>query len=411
MLARLPLHLARLRFTIFIHNRRIAQGDEVVIMSKRACGVALLSLLILMQMAAAGCSGEPEQVQFGAILSMQGSAAPYGNAIWKGVQLATELVNERGGVDVGGRGTRVPLVVHLRDCKSDPLLGIQQAQELIGLGVQAVIGSDSSDVTLGMAPIFEESEVILMSPSSSSPKITDAGEYIYRNYPSDSLEAVNLANHIYNVDGIQEVAIIASQSEFGLGTKNSFIARFRSLGGTILAEETFPPDAQDYTTQVAGVAAVDPPAVYIAAYSFRTGAVARALRDAGVDARLYGTGATRPENTVQTGGEAVEGLVFPAPAFEPDLDAPYMRMFISEFRERFGDTFDIYAAQGYDAVNILVQAIEQMGTRPEDMRFYLNTMNPFEGVAGSTVFDDNGDVRKYHHMYVIRDGVAVPFDR
>jgi len=364
-----------------------------------------MSLLILMTV---GCASEPEEVQFGAILSIEGSAAAYGNAIWKGVQLATELVNERGGMDVGESGILVPLVVHLRDCKSDPLLGIQQAQELIELGVQAVIGSDSSDVTLGMAPIFEAAEVILMSPSSSSPKITDAGEYIYRNFPSDTLEAVNLANHIYNVDGIDEAAIIASQSEFGLGTKNAFIARFRALGGTILAEQTFPSDAQDYSTQVAGIAAVDPPAVYIAAYSFRTGAVARALRDARVDARLYGTGAIRPENTVQTGGDAVEGLVFPAPAFEPNLDAPHMRLFISEFRERFGDTYDIYAAQGYDAVNILVQAIEQMGTRPEDIRFYLNTMNPFEGVAGATVFDDNGDVRKFHRMYVIQDGAAVP---
>jgi hypothetical protein len=42
------------------------------------------------------------------------------------------------------------------------------------------------------------------------------------------------------------------------------------------------------------------------------------------------------------------------------------------------------------------------------MRFYLNTMNPFEGVAGSTVFDDKGDVRKFHRMYVIQDGVAAP---
>jgi branched-chain amino acid transport system substrate-binding protein len=362
-------------------------------------------MLILMTV---GCRGEPEQVQFGAILSMEGSAAAYGNAIWKGAELAAELVNERGGVDVEGGGTFVPLIVHLRDCQSDPLLGILQAQELIELGVQAVIGSDSSDVTLRMAPIFEEAEVVLMSPSSSSPKITDAGEYIYRNFPSDSLEAVNLANHMYNVDGIHEAAIIASQSEFGLGTKNSFIARFRTLGGTIIAEETFPPDAQDYSTQVEGVAAFDPPAVYIAAYSFRTGAVARALRDAGVDARLYGTGATRPENTVQTGGDAVEGLVFPAPAFEPNLDEEHMRVFISEFLARYGDTPDIYAAQGYDAVNILVQAVEQMGTRPENIRFYLNTMNPFEGVAGTTVFDDNGDVRKFHRMYVLQGGIAVP---
>lgn len=367
----------------------------------------LASLLILTTTA---CPGGPTEVQIGVILSQQGTAAAYGNALLKGAQLAADLVNEAGGVDVGGNGERVPLQLLVRDCQSDPRLGVQYAQELIALGVPAVIGSDSSDVTLGMAPLFEENEVILMSPSSSSPKITDAGDYIFRNFPSDTLEAVNLANFIYNDVGLHEVAIIASQSEFGLGTKNSFIARFRMLGGTVLGEETFPPDAQDYSTQVRAIEDLDPPAVYIAAYSYRTGAVARALRDARVDARLFGTGAVIPANTVQTGGDAVEGLVFPAPAFEPDLDAPHMRLFIAEFRERFGDTYDIYSAHGYDAVNILVQAIEQAGLRPEDIRFYMNTMNPFEGVAGTTSFDDNGDVRKFHRMYVIENGHAVPTD-
>ena len=84
-----------------------------------------------------------------------------------------------------------------------------------------------------------------MSPSSSSPALNDKGSFIYRNFPSDELEAVNTANHIYNEAGIHSVDIISSQSEFGLGIKRAFIERFRMLGGTVTVQETFETEPLD----------------------------------------------------------------------------------------------------------------------------------------------------------------------
>lgn len=367
------------------------------------------AILLLAATAMVGCGG-PSEVHIGAIVSLEGPAASYGASIWRGIQVAVDQVNAGGGVDVGGNGTLVPLRVEMRDAKSDPQIGLQVAQELIDMGIPAVIGSDSSDVTLAIADLFQESEVVLISPSTSTPALNNKGSYIYRNYPSDELEAINLANHIYNVAGLHDVDIISSQSEFGLGIKRAFIQRFRMLGGRVGIQVSFRAEAADVSTHVEELLDGEAEAIYVAGYSSETARAATTIRAAGIELPLFGTGAILPEELVAAGGDAVEGLVFPTAAFDPDSDVQAVREFIQGYRARFGEGFDVYAAHGYDAVLILVQAIEEESYRPEAISLYLNAMNPFPGAAGETSFDNDGNARKFHRMFVIQGGRAVPFE-
>lgn len=367
------------------------------------------AILLLAATAMVGCGG-PSEVHIGAIVSLEGPAASYGASIWRGIQVAVDQVNAGGGVDVGGNGTLVPLRVEMRDAKSDPQIGLQVAQELIDMGIPAVIGSDSSDVTLAIADLFQESEVVLISPSTSTPALNNKGSYIYRNYPSDELEAINLANHIYNVAGLHDVDIISSQSEFGLGIKRAFIQRFRMLGGRVGIQVSFPAEAADVSTHVEELLDGDAEAIYVAGYSSETARAAIAIRAADIELPLFGTGAILPEELVAAGGDAVEGLVFPTAAFDPDSDVQAVREFIQGYRARFGEGFDVYAAHGYDALLILVQAIEEESYRPEAISLYLNAMNPFPGAAGETSFDNDGNARKFHRMFVIQGGRPVAFE-
>jgi len=362
--------------------------------------------LMLAAFAAAGCGG-PAVVQIGAIVSLEGSAAPYGQSVWNGIQVAAAQINAEGGIDVAEGGTRVPLEILMRDAKSDPLIGMQVAQELIDLGVPAVIGAISSDVTLRVADLFQQAHVILLSPSTSTPALTSKGSYIYRNFPSDELEAVNMTAHIYNVAGINQVDIVGSQSEFGLGIKNAFIERFRSLGGQVATQVSFEAGATDLSAQAQQLAGTQAGGIYIAGYSDETAHAGRAIRDAGITLPLFGTGAILPGELVRIGGDAVEGLIYPTAAFDPDSEEVNVRRFVAGYRAQFGEGFDVYAAHGYDAVMILAQAIEQNGMRTDNITFYMNAMNPFPGAAGVTSFDGDGNARKFHRMMVIRNGQAV----
>jgi len=380
------------------------------------------TLLALLALSIVGCGGLTE-VRLGAIISLEGPAAASGQAIRNGIELAVEKINEpgphmvfgdrdNGGVLVSGTSDRVPLEMEYRDARNDPQEGVQQARELIEAGIPAVIGAVTSDVTLAIAPIFQDSEVVILSPSASSPKLSDIGGYVYRNYPSDELEAVNTANHIYNQAGIQTLAVVASQSEYGMGVKNAFIQRYRALGGRIAMQETFQAGApaEAFERAASQVADSGAGAVYLAGYTSEVAAAAGALDEAGVDIPLFGTGSVLPENLVAEAGEAVEGLVYPTTVFDPESEDEQVQAFVAAYREKFGETPDTYAAHGYDAVNIIVQAIEQAGLQPSDITFYMNTMNPFQGAAGLTDFDDSGNVRKFHRMFVIRDGQPVPLD-
>ena len=367
--------------------------------------LALASLLVL---ATLGCGPSVTEVKIGAILSMEGRAAPYGRSIWQGMQVAMDEINAAGGIDVGGNGTRLPMSIDMRDDQSDPQVALRHARELIALQVPVVIAADSSEIALAIASVFQEAEVIFMSPSASTPKLSEEGDYVYRNYPSDALEAVNMATHIYNRAGIHEIAILGSQSEYGMGVKNAFISRFRMLGGTVTAQETFEPEAADVSPQVALLSGTDFTGIYVAGYSSEVATVARAARAAGIDVPLFGTGAILTEELVELGGDAVEGLIFPSPLFDPASEIDESRRFVAAYEARFGSSYDVYAAHGWDAVKIIAQAIQENGLRAEEIRFYLNAMNPFEGAAGSTSFDDKGDVRKFHRMFVIQGGQAIP---
>jgi len=351
---------------------------------------------------------ESSDVKLGAILSLQGAGAPYGQSIQRGVEMAVEDVNAAGGVDVFEVGLK-PLTLLVRDSKSQPAVGVQVAQELIDAGVNATIGAVVSGVTLAVAPVFQQAEIILMSPASSTPTLSNAGNFIYRNFPSDDLEALNTADHVFNVAHVPEAAVIAQQSEFGLGQKNSFIQRFRLLGGRALGQESYPADASAETIamHVGRLVAENPPAIYIAGYAADTAMVARAIRDAGSNAALFGTGAVLAADLIAAGGDAVEGLAFPQAPFDIESSADNVRQFVADYQAKYGMMPDVYAAHGYDAVQMIVQAITQAGTDPQEMRFYLNSMNPYEGLAGVTAFDDKGDVRKFHTMYAIQGGVAV----
>jgi branched-chain amino acid transport system substrate-binding protein len=372
---------------------------------------SISAAIALLAVGSVACAEESADVKIGIIVSLTGSGAPYGNSIQRGVELAIGEINAAGGMEVFERGQK-PITVVTRDVQSDGAVGVQAAREMIDSGVVAAIGADVSDVTLAIAPLFQAASVVLMSPSSSAPKISDAGDFIYRNYPSDELEALNTADHIFNATGLREAAIIAQQTEFGLGQKNSFIQRFRMLGGREIGQESYPATASedDFARIAQSIEAADPPAVYIAGYTPDTAAVARALRAAGSDAALFATSSILPAELQESDFADVEGLQFPLASWDPQSVDENVRRFVAVFQGQYGMEPDVYAAHGYDAMSILALAIREAGLDPQELRFYLNGMNPYPGVTGSTDFDDKGDVRKFHRMYEIRNGVAVSIE-
>jgi len=345
-------------------------------------------------------------VKIGAVISETGAVAPYGHQVTRGIDLALEQINAEGGINGG------PISVVYRDDGTNTEKGREAIIDLIdNEGVEMVIGAISSPVTLEIAPICEKERVVLLSPTSSAPRISEAGEYIFRNYPSDILEGTAMADFARQV-GVRRVAIFALDNEFGSGLTEVFTRRFESKSRMVV--KTFRIDEEDvsnYAEMIEELKELEPQAIYLVAYVKILSELLSQIRAAGIDCLVMGSGSVTDQLT-ELAGDAAELLVYPQPSFDPDSDEPVVAEFVAAFRAKYNKEPDIYAAHGYDALKLLVESIRATGsTFPDDVRRGLHGLDNYIGAAGRTQFDERGDVVRYPKIFVIHEGKSVSLDQ
>ena len=362
-----------------------------------------LSILLPALCCLAGCSTD---VKIGAVISETGAVAPYGNQVTRGIDLALEEVNAAGGF----KGAPIQLVY--RDDGTNAEQGRQAVEELISTEqVEIIIGAVSSTVTLEIAPICEKKKVLLLSPTSSAPRISEAGEYIYRNYPSDILEGTAMADFARKI-GVRQVVVLALDNEFGIGLSEVFTRRFESKSRKVL--KTFriaEGDTSSIPAMIEEIAQLNPQAVYLVAYVDLMGDILRQLREAGSEALVMGSGSVIDQLSADA-GEAAQHFVYAQPTFDPDSEEPVVKAFVEAFRNKYRREPDIFAAHGYDSMKILHQAMLDTGFAfPDEIRRGLNNLSDYVGAAGRTQFDERGDVVRYPTVFVIENGEPVTFEQ
>jgi branched-chain amino acid transport system substrate-binding protein len=330
-----------------------------------------------------------EPLRIGAILSLTGSAAQYGKWSQNGIELAVSEINGAGGVD--GK----PLEIIYEDDASVPGSAVSAAKKLIAIDhVSAIIGPLTSSSVLAAAPVAEASHVVLLSPCGSSPKITEAGDYIFRNWPSDNFEGSAMADFLAQQLHLKRVVIVAMNNEYGLGLRDVFISRGKELGLQILDVLSFEQGATDFRTQVARVAELKPDVVYAPGHAKEVAMLIRQSREIGVRAVFASGVAFGAPDVFTIAGSAADGTYFTAPSFEPSSQAEIVKKFETSYSQRFHMQGEVFAGHAYDAVRILAKAFHDAGGDATKVKTALYAIKHFPGVTGDTTFDRNGDVAK-----------------
>ena len=351
-----------------------------------------------------GCSGE---VKLGAVVPQSGGLASYGDKVTKGLDLALDQINAEGGF----RGAPIQLIY--KDDATNPDRARQVTQELIDQdGVAMVVGGVSSTVALAIAPICESNRVILLSPSASTPDLTGAGEYVFRNWPSDIIEGTAMAKFAKDL-GLEKIVVFALDNEFGSGLEAVFSEHFvgKSKYRELLKSYRFEDGQTEFTTMVEEVRELAPDGVYIVAYDQGTSELIKQLRTAGVESVIMATSSVT-DDVIRLAGEQVQNLVFPRPIFETESANLAVAEFVAAYREKYGEDPDIYAAHAYDALKLLVEAMTKGdSSHPDDLKSSLLGIRNYEGAAGKTDFDQNGDVVRYPRIFIIQDERITPYER
>lgn len=156
--------------------------------------------------------------------------------------------------------------------------------------------------------------------------------------------------------------------------------------------------------------AMKPDAVYVIGYDQELKALLSAFHDTGLDAAIMSTSSVTPSIGRQA-GEAAENMVYPQAVLDLDSKEPAIAAFISAYRAKYNEDPDIYAAHGYDAVKIILTAMENAeATHPRSVNNAMMGIENFQGAAGTTSFNSDGDVVRYPRIFIVRDGVTMPYD-
>ncbi len=358
-------------------------------------GIAALAISLL----SSGCSGE-KTIKIGAILPLSGPLASIGKDIKFAIDIAVNDVNANGGI------RNKPVQVFFEDSLGIPENGIAAFEKLRQeKGVKVIIGAVSSEVTLALAPYAERYELPIVSPTSSSPRITTQGnDYVFRVYPSDTIEARRIADTMFSQLFIRKFVPIAIKNEYGFGISNEVLRIARNTESMDIPEVIrYSPDStyEDFMRFAEKIKEMDPEAVLLCGYPEDAAQMLRALSEAEVDCFKFSTSSATYTDAIQAIGEPAVGLIYAKPLFNPKSTDEATRAFVNEFVSMVGKEPDVYAAHGFDALQIAAKAFSK-SSRPDDILRRLQQVKGYKGVAGDLTFDKFGDVVKFPKIFRVR---------
>jgi branched-chain amino acid transport system substrate-binding protein len=311
--------------------------------------VIVIIIVVIVAMKSKGISttaSSTEPIKIGFVGPLTGDVAGLGTVSRTAVELAAEQINATDGI--GGR--QIEVVYEDTKCSSAP--ATSAVQKLINVDkVSAIVGGLCSSETSAFVPMAMQNKIVTVSYCSSAPALSNAGQYFFRTYPSDSYQGIFAANYAYNTMKARKIAIIYHISDWGTGIKNVFVNEFEKLGGKVVDVEGTPQDARDYRTQIAKIKASGFDALYIPVYSDGGTALVKQLADAKIPtSKILGPEVFNdPKFLTDTKGVA-DGIIVTASKISPS----------EEFKSKLlaktgGKEVPICVPEAYDAFQPLLK--------------------------------------------------------
>src|SRR5580658_5659654 len=210
---------------------------------------------------ATGGGGGPP-IKIGEFASLTGKEATFGVSSHEGTVLGVEQLNAAGGV----LGRKLELLTEDDLSKAgEPATAVNK---LISRdGVVAILGEVASSRSLEAAPICQQSQIPMISPSSTNPKVTETGDYIFRVCFIDPFQGTVMANFARKTLQARKVAVFTDvKSDYSKGLAKYFKETFLANGGQIVAELDFNGGDKDFKGQLTAIKADNPDAVFVPGY-------------------------------------------------------------------------------------------------------------------------------------------------
>jgi branched-chain amino acid transport system substrate-binding protein len=338
----------------------------------------------------AGGGATGNEILVGEYSSLTGGTATFGQSTHNGILLAFDEVNAAGGV-LGKK-----LKVLTEDDQSKPEEAATAATKLISQNrVVALLGEVASSRSLAAAPIAQSNKVPMISPSSTNPRVTQVGDYIFRVCFIDPFQGAVMAKFVANTLKLKKVAILYDvRNDYSVGLRNFFTDTFKGLGGQIIAEQSYSEGDSDFRAQLTQLKSKGPEAIYVPGYYTEAGTVARQARELGLTVPLLGGDGWDSPKLFEIGGDAIKGSYI-SNHYSMDDPSPAIQKFVADYKAKHGAGPDALAALAYDAAKILADAMKRAGTTEgPKLRDAIAATKDYNGVTGKITIDKDRNAIK-----------------
>jgi len=348
-----------------------------------------------------GPANQEEVIKIGFLGALTGDVACYGIPGLKGLELAVEELNAKGGI----LGKKVEIVKE--DNRGDKTEAANITKKFISKDkVSAIIGDPCTGITKVAARIAQDNQMVLISAGASGVGAIDAGDYCFRNTLLDQLASPAVVGYLLD-KGYKNFAIVtAINDDYSVGLSDYFRKALKEKGGNIVIEESIQRGDTNFAAQVTKIKPKNPDIIVFTGYYQEAALFMKEVRKQGMKQVFVGGDGCLGEDLYKLGGSAVEGSMVYC-GFSPEKPSAETKKFLEAYAKKFnGEQADMFSAQYYDAMMIVAQAMEKAkSTDPKVYKAEMAKTQNFPGVSGITTFrpDNREPIKSPVYLLTVKD--------
>ncbi len=347
-------------------------------------------------------SGEPIKVAI--IGAFSGTNAALGDWMKKGVTLAVEEKNAKGGI----HGRPVTIVVY--DDEADPTKSVGLAQKVATDDkVVAAFATTNSSSALSDIPIFQQYKIPQITNGTNLDITNKGSAYVFRCTPAGPAYENPLVDFLVKTKGFKKIAIITDTAAYGKGEADYQEAELKLLGLQALTRQSYGIDDKDFTGQLTAILATNPEVILFGGSEIASGLIAKQARQLGFKGQLAGGSAIATPLFAQTAGnDIVEGVYATAPYLSNDQN-DMTKAFAARYKARWGEDPEVHGANTYDGTQMLLMAMDNAypTITGEAIAAAFHKIT-YQGLLGSFTVQANGETIGATQLGVWKGGKLIP---
>jgi len=365
-----------------LHNKPLLFLAALCAATFAACGKS--------EAPAASPAASELMIKIGASAPLTGPQAHYGKDNENGTRMAIEDANAKG-VSIGGKKARFELLSE--DDQSDPKTATIVAQKLVDAKVNGIIGHLNSGTTIPASRIYNDNGIPQISPSATAVTYTAQGlKTAFRVMANDGQQGKVLGEYASKNLAAKKIAVIDDRTAYGQGLADEFAKAAQAGGAQIVAHEYTTDKAVDFTAVLTSIKGKQPDLVFFGGMDPQGVPLVKQMKSLGLNSKfMMGDGGYTPK-LIELAGTAAEGAYASLPGV-PLEQMPSGKDFSQRYEAKFKQPIQLYAPYCYDAVNVMIAAMQQAGSADPTKYLPVLAKISYDGVTAKISFDEKGDLK------------------